>query len=77
MLRKNKYLQGPLTKQHSESTNNDIVQEEVVGSYQRRLTDYDNAKVGAEIKGAIPGFMRNKDNYITVEIKTHLILPGE
>lgn len=54
-----------------ESTDNNIVQEEIVESIpEEDLTDYDNAKVGAEIKGAIPGFLcTNKDNYITVEIK--------
>jgi hypothetical protein len=62
---------GSSDKTAQESTNNDIVQEEVVGSIpEEDLTDYDNAKVGAEIKGAIPGFLcTNKDNYITIEIK--------
>lgn len=34
------------------------------------LTDYDNVEIGAEIKGAIPGFLcTNKDNIITIEVK--------
>ena len=47
------------------------VQEEVVNSVKGEdLTDYDTAKAGAEIKGAIPGFLcTNKDNFIPVEIK--------
>lgn len=47
------------------------VQEEVVKSVKGEdLTDYDTAKAGAEIKGAIPGFLcTNKDNFIPVEIK--------
>ena len=57
LLRKTSTSTGSSDKTAQESTNNDIVQEEVVGSIpEEDLTDYDNAKVGAEIKGAIPGF---------------------
>jgi len=46
------------------------VEEEIVEEVKGEdLTDYDNAKVGAEIKGALPGFLcTNKDNIITLEI---------
>jgi len=46
------------------------VEEEIVEEVKGEdLTDYDNAKVGAKIKGAIPGFLcTNKDNIITLEI---------
>ncbi len=49
----------------------DEIEEEVVEAVKSEdLTDYDNANVGAEIKGAIPGFLcTNKDNIITVEVK--------
>ncbi|MHB1253587.1 MAG: hypothetical protein ACYCZ1_05405 [Candidatus Humimicrobiaceae bacterium] len=58
--------------QNANTTNsNDVVQEEIVDSVKGEdLTDYDTAKAGAELKGAIPGFLcTNKDNIITVEIK--------
>jgi hypothetical protein len=53
------------------TANSDAVQEEVVNSVKGEdLTDYDTAKAGAELKGAIPGFLcTNKDNILTVEIK--------
>lgn len=49
----------------------DEIEEEIVEAVKGEdLTDYDNAKVGAEIKGAIPGFLcTNKDNIITIEVK--------
>lgn len=57
--------------QNIEQNENDDIQEETVSSVTGEdLTDYDNVKVGAEIKGAIPGFLTtNKDNYVGVEIK--------
>jgi len=47
------------------------VQEETITSVKGEdLTNYDNVKVGAEIKGAIPSYLcTTKDNYITIEIK--------
>jgi len=63
---------GQNSDQGSVSDNNtDGSQEETVASVQSEdLTDYDNVKVGAEMKGAIPSFLlTNKDNYITIEIK--------
>jgi len=56
----------------TESTgNDDAVQEEIVESVKGEdLTDYDNVKTGAEIKGAIPSFLcTNKDNIIKIEVK--------
>ena len=49
----------------------EVVQEETVDSVKGEdLTNYDTAKAGAELKGAIPGFLcTNKDNILTVEIK--------
>ena len=58
--------------QDADTTSSDeIVQEEIVDSVKGEdLTDYDTVKAGAEIKGAIPGFLcTNQDNIITVEIK--------
>ncbi|MDD5660033.1 MAG: hypothetical protein PHR39_08520 [Actinomycetota bacterium] len=57
--------------QNIEQNENGDIQEETVSSVTGEdLTDYDNVKVGAEIKGAIPGFLTtNKDNYVGVEIK--------
>ncbi|MHB1347066.1 MAG: hypothetical protein ACYCXK_06195 [Candidatus Humimicrobiaceae bacterium] len=48
-----------------------IVQEEIVDSVAGEdLTDYETVKTGAEIIGAIPGFLcTNKDNIVTLEIK--------
>jgi hypothetical protein len=48
-----------------------VVQEEIVNSVKGEdLTDYDTAKAGAELKGAIPSFLcTNKDNILTIEIK--------
>jgi hypothetical protein len=47
------------------------IQEEIIESVKGEdLTDYDNVKADAEIKGAVPGFLcTNKDNIITIEIK--------
>ena len=55
----------------NEDNNDNEISEEVVSEVKGEdLTDYDNAVPGAEIKGAIPGFLcSNKDNFITVEIK--------
>jgi len=55
----------------SQQNSENSVQEEIVNSVKGEdLTDYDNVKVGAEIKGAIPGFLcTNKDNIIPLEIK--------
>jgi len=49
----------------------EVVQEETVDSVKGEdLTDYDTVKAGAELKGAIPGFLcTNTDNILTVEIK--------
>ncbi|MEI7615579.1 MAG: hypothetical protein WCJ54_02610 [Actinomycetota bacterium] len=49
----------------------EVVQEETVDSVKGEdLTDYDTVKAGAELKGAIPGFLcTSKDNIVTVEIK--------
>ncbi len=48
----------------------DDIEEVVEAVKSEDLTDYDNAKVGAEIKGAIPGFLcTNKDNIVTIEVK--------
>ena len=58
--------------QDANTVNSDgVVQEETVDSVKGEdLTNYDTAKVGAELKGAIPGFLcTNKDNILTVEIK--------
>ncbi|MCL6086858.1 MAG: hypothetical protein M1475_00435 [Actinobacteria bacterium] len=57
--------------QKSSTSSNDNVQEEAVEAVKGEdLTDYDNVKVGAEIKGAIPGFLcTNKDNYVVIEVK--------
>lgn len=58
--------------QDSESVSGDeVVQEEIVDSVKGEdLTDYDTVKAGAELKGAIPGFLcTSKDNIVTVEIK--------
>jgi len=58
--------------QNSVTTKGDgVVQEETVNSVKGEdLTNYDTAKAGAELKGAIPGFLcTNKDNIIVVEIK--------
>lgn len=58
--------------QNSGTVNSDeVVQEETVNSVKGEdLTNYDTAKAGAELKGAIPGFLcTNKDNIIVVEIK--------
>lgn len=51
--------------------NGDVVQEEIVDSVAGEdLTDYETVKTGAEIIGAIPGFLcTNKDNIVTLEIK--------
>ena len=60
------------SNQDANTVNSDgVVQEEIVGSVKGEdLTDYDTAKAGAELKGAIPGFLcTNKDNILTVEIK--------
>lgn len=59
------------TQNNSTEKSESAVQEEVVNSVKGEdLTDYDNVKVGAEIKGAIPGFLcTNKDNIIPLEIK--------
>lgn len=58
--------------QNSVTTKGDgVVQEEIVNSVKGEdLTNYDTAKAGAELKGAIPGFLcTNKDNIMVVEIK--------
>ena len=58
--------------QNSVTTKGDgVVQEETVNSVKGEdLTNYDTAKAGAELKGAIPGFLcTNKDNIMVVEIK--------
>jgi uncharacterized protein YcfL len=59
------------TQNNSTGKSESAVQEEVVNSVKGEdLTDYDNVKAGAEIKGAIPGFLcTNKDNIIPLEIK--------
>lgn len=55
----------------SDAEISDDIEEEIAEAVKSEdLTDYDNAKAGAEIKGAIPGFLcTNKDNIITVEVK--------
>lgn len=58
--------------QNSGTVNSDeVVQEETVNSVKGEdLTNYDTAKAGAELKGAIPSYLcTNKDNIIVVEIK--------
>ena len=52
-------------------SSDEIVQEETVDSVKGEdLTNYDTVKVGAELKGAVPGFLlTNKDNILTIEIK--------
>jgi len=59
------------TDQNNNNNGTGDVQEETITSVKGEdLTDYDSVKVGAEMKGAIPGFLlTNKDNYITIEIK--------
>ncbi len=57
--------------EEKDNNGSDDIDEEIVEAVKGEdLTDYDNAKVGAEIKGAIPGFLcTNKDNFITIEVK--------
>ncbi|MCE5329686.1 hypothetical protein LLG07_05080 [bacterium] len=59
------------TEQNGSTDNSGDIQEETINSVKGEdLTNYDNVKVGAEMKGAIPGFLTtNKDNYVGVEIK--------
>ncbi|MHB1375996.1 MAG: hypothetical protein ACYCXB_01015 [Candidatus Humimicrobiaceae bacterium] len=66
-------LNSTQTKNQDSGTvsSNENVQEETVASVKGEdLTNYDTVKVGAELKGAIPGYLStNKDNILTIEIK--------
>ncbi|MCE5330295.1 hypothetical protein LLG07_08210, partial [bacterium] len=54
------------TAQNGSTDNTGDIQEETINSVEGEdLTNYDNVKIGAEIKGAIPGFLTtNKYNYV-------------
>ncbi|MDD3520478.1 MAG: hypothetical protein PHU65_04485 [Actinomycetota bacterium] len=64
-------INDSLEEELEETGISDEIEEEIVEAVKGEdLTDYDNAQVGAEIKGAIPGFLcTNKDNIITIEVK--------